>query len=49
MFPLGLPGLSLPFLWTLRTVSSVLVSQDAFGWEKTPNFDPTKVSVNCPR
>ena len=50
MFPLGLPGLSLPFPG--RDVPYLLFwffKVPFHGWEKIPNFNPSKFSVNCPR
>ena len=50
MFPLGLPELSLPFPGPYALFLLFQFSKIPFhDWEKTPNFDPTKVSVNCPR
>ena len=50
MFPLGLPGPSLPFPGPYPPFLLLQFSKIPFqDWEKTPNFDPSKVSVNCPR
>ena len=43
-------GLSLPFPGPYAPFLLFQFSKIPFhDWEKTPNFDPTKVSVNCPR
>ena len=50
MFPLGLPGLSLPFPGPYAPFHLFQSFKMPFhDWVKSPNFDPTKVSVNCPR